>query len=211
MTALAAQRALPDGRARQHDDGRIGPNAVTRIAEALQAYEGEDAMRAIFTAAGLSRYLSAMPEHMICEREVTALHGVLRERYGLDRARRIGNDAGCRTGDYLLAHRIPKPVQSLLRCLPSQLSSRILSRAITRHAWTFAGSGSFRIEPGAPLRFVIAGGPISRGIHSGQPVCDFYAATFQRLYRKLVNPRTTVVEAACEAAGAPACVFELRF
>jgi divinyl protochlorophyllide a 8-vinyl-reductase len=102
-------------------------------------------------------------------------------------------------------------VQSLLRCLPSQLSSRILNRAIARHAWTFAGSGSFRIAPGAPLRFVIAGGAISRGIHSGEPVCDFYAATFQRLYRELVNPRATVVEIACEAAGAPACVFELRF
>lgn len=210
MTALAAQRALPDHRSRQHD-GWIGPNAVTRIAEALQAYEGEDAMRATFTAADLSRYLNAMPEHMICEREVTVLHRVLRERYGLDRARRIGNDAGCRTGDYLLTHRIPKPVQSLLRCLPSQLSSRILNRAIARHAWTFAGSGSFRIAPGAPLRFVIAGGPISRGAHSGEPVCDFYAATFQRLYRELVNPRATVVEIACEAAGAPACVFELRF
>jgi divinyl protochlorophyllide a 8-vinyl-reductase len=42
-------------------------------------------------------------------------------------------------------------------------------------------------------------------------VCDFYAATFERLYRELVDPRTTAVETACAAAGAAECVFELRF
>ena len=48
-----------------------------------------------------------------------------------------------RTGDYLLAHRIPKPVQALLKRLPAPLAARVLLAAITRHAWTFAGSGRF--------------------------------------------------------------------
>ena len=99
----------------------------------------------------------------------------------------------------------------LLKRLPSHLSSTLLLRAIGRHAWTFAGSGTFSVRPGRPLRLVIAGGPISRGAKAGEAVCDFYAATFERLYRELVDPRTRAVETACEAAGAAECVFELRF
>jgi divinyl protochlorophyllide a 8-vinyl-reductase len=191
--------------------GLIGPNAVTRIAEVLQRDQGVETMRAVLTSARLSHYLASMPKHMIDEREVISLHAALRARFRIDQAKRVGWEAGLRTADYLLAHRIPRPVRWLLRLLPSELSSRILVRAIARHAWTFAGSGTFRVEPGKPLRLIVVGGPISKGCQANQPVCDFYAATFQRLYSELVNPKTTVVETACEATGAPACIFELRF
>lgn len=191
--------------------GRIGPNAVIRVAEVLTEEMGAATTRSLFAAAGLSRYLDAMPDEMIDEDEVTALHAVLRDRVGVARARHVGWQAGHRTGDYLLAHRIPKFAQILLKRLPSHLSSNLLLRAIGRHAWTFAGSGTFSVRPGHPLRLVIAGGPISRGANTSEAVCDFYAATFERLYRELVDPRTTAVETACAAAGAAECVFELRF
>lgn len=191
--------------------GRIGPNAVIRVAEVLTEEMGAATTRVVFTAAGLSRYLDAMPEQMIDEGEVTALHAVLRDRLGVAQARHVGWQAGHRTGDYLLAHRIPKIAQMLLKRLPFRLSSTILLRAIGRHAWTFAGSGTFSVRPSRPLGLVIAGGPISRFAPAGEAVCDFYAATFQRLYRELVDPRTIAVETACEAAGAAECVFELRF
>jgi divinyl protochlorophyllide a 8-vinyl-reductase len=206
-----ATLALTDERGRGAAAGRIGPNAVIRVAEVLTEEMGAAATRTLFTAAGLSRYLDAMPDEMIDEDEVTLLHAVLRERLGVARARHVGWQAGHRTGDYLLAHRIPKFAQMLLKRLPPHLSSNLLLRTIGRHAWTFAGSGTFSVRPGRPLRLVIAGGPICRGAKTSEAVCDFYAATFERLYRELVDPRTRAVEIACEAAGAAECVFELRF
>ncbi len=49
------------------------------------------------------------------------------------------------------------------------------------------------------------------GRESGEPACAFYSATFERLFRALVHPRATVRETACEAMGAPACVFEIAW
>ncbi|WP_235823343.1 4-vinyl reductase [Azohydromonas sediminis] len=43
------------------------------------------------------------------------------------------------------------------------------------------------------------------------PACDFYAATFERLFRALVHPRASVAETACEACGDDACRFEVRW
>ena len=40
---------------------------------------------------------------------------------------------------------------------------------------------------------------------------DYYAATFERLFRRSSHPRATVTEAACEACGAYACRFEIRW
>jgi divinyl protochlorophyllide a 8-vinyl-reductase len=44
-----------------------------------------------------------------------------------------------------------------------------LGKAIARHAWTFAGSGRFRVV--APLVFEIADNPIVRGEVSDVPLC----------------------------------------
>ncbi len=43
------------------------------------------------------------------------------------------------------------------------------------------------------------------------PLCDYYAATFERLFRALVHPRAVVVETACEACGADACRWRKPF
>ena len=190
---------------------RIGPNAVTRVAEALRAEFGPDGARGVFAAAGLARYLDAPPERMVDEAEVALLHRRLRESLGTAGARRIGREAGLRTGDYLLAHRIPRPVQWLLRALPAPLAARVLLSAIGRHAWTFAGSGRFRVLHGTPLLLFIEGNPLCRGVSADEPLCDFYAATFERLFRVLVHREATVREIACEATGAPACVFEVSW
>ena len=52
-----------------HPGGRIGPNAITRMAEALPA----DAVDALFAEAGLAAYRRAPPSGMVAEREVAAL------------------------------------------------------------------------------------------------------------------------------------------
>jgi divinyl protochlorophyllide a 8-vinyl-reductase len=186
---------------------RIGPNAVIRVAEALTGRYGSAAP--IFDAAGLSRYLSALPEEMVDEREVIALQTALREGLGLAEAKAVSHDAGLRTGDYLLANRIPKGAQRLLRVLPPGPASRILLGAVGKHAWTFSGSGHFSFETGRPVRVTIASCPICRGAQADAPVCDFYTAAFERLFRTLVSRRTAVREVQCQAAGADACVFEM--
>lgn len=190
---------------------RIGPNAITRVAEVMRERFGPRGADAVFAGAGLARYLDAPPERMVDEAEVARLHGRLRETLGIDEARRIGRAAGQRTGGYLLAHRIPRVVQRLLRVLPAPLAARILLAAIGRHAWTFAGSGRFRVLHGAPLLLFIEGNPLCRAVRADEPLCDFYAATFEHLFRTLVHPGSQVREVACESMGAPACVFEVRW
>jgi len=190
--------------------GRIGPNAVTRLAEALEALRGRAEAAAVFDGAHLAHRLAAPPGRMVDEAEVIALHAALRARLPADAAA-IAADAGRRTADYLLAHRIPRIMRVVLPRLPARLAARILLAAIGRHAWTFAGSGRFAVLPGRGVRFSIAGGPLARGVEAAVPVCDYYAATFQGLFRALVHPATQVAETACEACGAPACVFEARW
>ncbi|MCF7983151.1 MAG: bacteriochlorophyll 4-vinyl reductase [Thiohalocapsa sp.] len=188
---------------------RIGPNAIIRVAEALGARNGPAA--SVFEAAGLSHYLTAPPEEMVDEREVIALQQSLRSTLGLDQAKAVSFDAGLRTGDYLLAHRIPKGAQRILKLLPPGPASGILLKAVAKHAWTFSGSGQFGFETGRPVRVTITGCPICRGAVADTAVCDFYTGCFQRLFRVLVTARTEVAEVQCQAHGAHACVFEMRW
>lgn len=204
-----ADRLNPaSGDAVEEPVARIGPNAILRVAEALA---GEPQIRTrVFTQAGLAGYLHRPPEGMVDEREVSALHQALREVLGIPRARAVGRDAGLRTADYLLAHRIPHPAQLLMKLLPAPLGARLLMRAMQGHAWTFTGSGLFETSPGRPHRLSIRGCRICHGAQTSEPLCDYYAASFERLFRVLINPRAQVVETTCEALGDPRCTFEVR-
>ncbi len=192
---------------------RIGPNAILRVTEVVGERDGRDAVAALLWSAGLERYVSAAPSGMVDERDVVRLHGALRALHGVEQARAIAREAGLRTGDYLLAHRIPRAVQLLLRVLPAPAASRILLDAMRRHAWTFAGSASFTAAPrrGGVLPLALTHCPLCREASAAQPLCDYYAGTFERLYRRLVSCTASVVETHCEAQGAPACRFEVRW
>lgn len=190
---------------------RIGPNAITRMAEAVRAHAGEAGAARLFGLAGLAGYLDHPPQQMVEEAHVARLHHALHEAFDLESARRLSRAAGQRTGDYLLAHRVPRAVRILLRLLPPALAARVLLSAIRRHAWTFVGSGRFSIEARRVMRLKIAGNPLCRDARAAEPACAYYAATFERLFRALVDPGAGVVEIACEACGAPACVFEVRW
>lgn len=194
---------------------RIGPNAVTRVGEALRQRFGERRASEVFERAGLAAYTRVPPVAMIDEGEVIRLHQALRADLGAPLASEVAREAGRLTADYLLAHRIPRAAQSVLRWLPAPLAASLLLAAIRRHAWTFSGSGRFAIAR-APswqgrARVSIADNPLCRGVTDGQPACDYYAGTLERLFRVLVHPSTRVVEVACEASGAAACVFEFRW
>lgn len=194
--------------------GLIGPNAITRIAQVLPAWRGTAFAERVFERAGLLHHWRRPPERMVREDEVRALHRALREVMPPEEAAAVSRAAGRVTADYLLAHRIPPAVQRLLKALPAGLAARLLVAAITRHAWTFAGSGRFSARlprAGAPLVLEIRDNPLCRGLQAGVPVCDYFAATFERLFQVLVRAGTEVRETACEACGDEACRFELRW
>ncbi|MFO1394591.1 MAG: bacteriochlorophyll 4-vinyl reductase [Steroidobacteraceae bacterium] len=204
----------PDGH-----EGMIGPNAVTRLAEALAAERGPDEVRALFAAAGHEPLLDAPPTTMVDERTVAALHAALRSRHGPGVASRVSWRAGELTGDYLLAHRIPAAARWALPRMPAPLAARALVRAMSRHAWTFAGSGRLVVEwrdpgvrdefggAGPRLEFSIEDCALCRGARAEGVACEYYAATFERLFRRLVARATRVREATCIAAGGDACRF----
>ena len=191
--------------------GRIGPNAITRVAEASQHRLGATITAELFSLAGLSRHLVDPPQQMVDEAEARQLHLTLRSALGARVAAEVSREAGVATAEYLLTHRIPMPVQALLRLLPATLASRVLLAAIRRHAWTFAGSGHFEAVAGPPAMLTIRDNPLCRGQTSDVPVCDYYAATFEHLFRRLVHRDTRVTELSCEARGDDACRFELRW
>jgi len=186
--------------------GRIGPNAVLQLVPVLDRAGGRDLRARLIRVAGLSEVPDGTA--MLDEMAVARLHQAMRTELpaiapGLARA------AGRRTGDYIRINRIPRGAQALLHLLPARLAAPLLARAIAAHAWTFAGSGRFRIAANRPLTFEIDDNPLVRGERSDCPLCDWHAAVFERLFTRLVDPRLRCREVACCAMGAPACRFEI--
>lgn len=187
----------------------IGPNAVIQLLQALQAAGLHQAAETIFAAAACSHWLTELPTAMVDERPVAALHQAVRKTLPAPQANEVLADAGLRTADYILANRIPKFAQVILKLLPAPLACKLLVKAISAHAWTFAGSGRFSGRAGLPTVFEIAGNPLCAGEHSGTPVCTWHAAVFQRLFQILVSPKTRVIETHCGARGDDCCRFVL--
>lgn len=208
MRPQVSERLLDGDAVEARPGARIGPNAITRLGEAVRDAFGPAAEQRLFLRAGLARYLGQPPDDMVDEAEVMALHRALRHSYPGADVRRIADDAGRRTGDYLLANRIPRGAQRILRLLPRRLASRVLAGAVARHAWTFAGSGTFRIVATYPLQVTIEDSPICRGETSDEALCGYYAATFSRIFQVLVDPRWRIVETHCSACGGGSCRFE---
>jgi len=200
MAALGLVSTQP---AAEAAPGRVGPNAVIRLGEALRDRHGEARASAVFDRAGLGSILVEPPAEMVDERAAAGLFDALFAALPGDEAVAIAADAGKRTADYVLAHRIPRPAQAVLRILPPPLAARMLLRAIASSAWTFAGSGVFRARAGSPNVVEIAANPLA------MPGCAWHVAVFERLFRALVSPRSTVRHTRCCDAGAPACRFEI--
>jgi divinyl protochlorophyllide a 8-vinyl-reductase len=208
MRTLALEAAAERVGGFQQPSARIGPNAIIQLGIVVGARFGEDARREIFRSAGLTRYFAALPDAMVDEAEVIALHRALRAVASAELCRAVSWEAGLLTGDYILANRIPKPAQVVLKLLPRRMACRALTAAIGKHSWTFAGSGVFQAVSTNPLVLQIAESPLCRGEHAADPICDYYSGTFTRLYRSLVDPRITIIETACGAVDGGPCRFE---
>ena len=181
------------------------------MAEALQRQVGAAETVRFFRLAELESYLLSPPQAMVDEGEVVRLHKVVRAALDAESARVVFRDAGFRTADYLLKNRIPGFAQTLLHALPAVLASRALTAAIRRNAWTFCGSGRFAAQPGNPTWLVVSDCVICRDTEADTAICDYYAACFERLFRRLVSPLASVRETECQACGAAACRFRISW
>ena len=165
--------------------GLIGPNAILQLVPVLRAHLGDLRTHAICAAANLH----ALPDgtQMVPEDDAARLHQAVR-RLEPQRADLILQEAGARTADYILAHRIPRFAQIILKILPAPLAARILARAIAQHAWTFVGSGTFRVI--SPWCFEIENNPLNAGEEDSTSAASWNAAVFERLYCELVQNGT---------------------
>jgi divinyl protochlorophyllide a 8-vinyl-reductase len=185
---------------------RIGPNSILQLVPVLDARLGETARVDLLTEAGVS----ALPDDdgLMDELPAARVHQALRRRYPT-LAPDLAREAGERTGDYILRYRIPTLAQRVLRNLPAWLAAPLLASAIEKHAWTFAGSGRFRVLSRQPLVFELADNPVVRGERAEAPICEWHVAVFQRLYNVLVDKNMQCVETQCCACGADSCRFAL--
>lgn len=187
---------------------RIGPNVIIQTARTLEQRLGEaQADRFITDVTPFS--LGALPTEMVDERVANALIRHLANERGSGFMRSVMDEAGRRTGEYLLHHRIPAPARWLLPHLPRPLAMRALLSAVSRHTWTFAGSAHVSFTHGDPALITIRHCPLCAWQRSSEPVCDFYTGTFRRLLRELVHPHAWAEEVSCEARGDGACRFLL--
>lgn len=188
----------------QTSDNLIGPNAILQYLPILDETFGKETRQALLQKARVHRIPDGTA--MIPEGEAIRLQQELRLHAPL-LAPHLARQAGIATADYILAHRIPKLAQSVLKLLPRHIAARVLSRSIAAHAWTFVGSGQFVVR--SPWVFEILHNPMVEGEHSRDPLCHWQAAVFERLYQVLIDPRIICEEVACCAQeGADRCVFE---
>lgn len=185
--------------------GRIGPNAILQLVDVLERRGEGDLCRAVLAEAGVAR--PSPDAGMLPEADCAAVHQTLRRLTPM--AEVVLAEAGRATGDYILANRIPKAAQALFRLLPRAVAARVLTKAIARHSWTFAGTGEFRVESARPLVLSVARNPLVAGWRADRPQCIWHVSVFQRLYGRLVWPAVQVREVACCACGDPACRFEV--
>ena len=183
----------------------IGPNAVLQTEAAIRAAGGEALVKRVFAQAGQSQLLVNRPDSMVDEAVPQALFAALFDSVPRRDGVRIALDAGRRTGDYILKHRIPLPVRWLLKALPPSVASPMLLKAIARHAWTFAGSGDCTVETGPPARLLIAENPMR------MPLCAWHTGVLEVLFKALVSPRTRVIHRTTRPGEPSVCSFTMTW
>ncbi len=186
---------------------RIGPNAILQLVPVIDDAAGTDMTKHLLAMAGVFE-LPDPAAGLMDEAPAARLHQALRTEMP-EVAPMLAREAGWRTGDYILANRIPQKAQRLLKLMPARLSAPILARAVEKHAWTFCGSGAFRLASQWPVVFEIKDNPVVRGEHSETPLCHWHAAVFERLFSALCGRQWRCTETHCCAQGAPACRFEM--
>lgn len=185
-------------------EARIGPNAVLQTLRALD--ELAPGQRAPVEARAA---LEPLDEGMIPERVFVQLIRAVRELLPRERAEAVLRRSGALTAEYVRSHRIPAPIRATLAGLPAFMAMPLMLQAIERHAWTFAGAGTF----GAEGKILLLDGAPTARKESGPPTtgcsCAYYEAAFEGLLR-LAARGVQVTETACQASGAAKCQFHIQ-
>ncbi|MGQ2968672.1 MAG: bacteriochlorophyll 4-vinyl reductase [Allorhizobium sp.] len=186
---------------------RIGPNSLIQTGQALAALFGDETARMIFGRAGIGHRYTDPPGTMLDEWEPQRLFAVLYDTLSDRDATRVLAEAGHRTGQYLLANRIPKPACRVLPHVPAPITARLLVRAISAHAWTFAGSGRFSGEVRGwrqpVVHLAIQNNPLAT------PGCPWHGAVFERLFATLTATQVSVLHPRCQAKGDDCCEWTI--
>ncbi len=161
----------------------IGPNAVLQTVAAMEELLGPAETHSILEDA----QIAVLPKGdvMIAEVHALRLHRWLALREPLA-CFDIAADAGARTADYLIAHRIPRAATWLLQHLPAWAAAPLLMAAIRQHAWTFIGAGRF--APQGAWQFTIYRSAADDAVLPPESLFHWYTAVFSGLYRRLVAP-----------------------
>lgn len=183
----------------------IGPNAVLQMVDPMSRHLGHDVQHQLFVQAGYSSLPSG--DRMIAEDSVADLHQLLMRVADVATSAQIATEAGEATGRYILANRIPALAKRLLSILPSSIAGQLLSHAIEKHAWTFAGSGHFRIVSHRPLILSIGHNPLAGECDSELPQCHWHSAVFSTLFNTLAGNCWQVTETLCCGMGDEECRF----
>ncbi len=193
-----------------HGSGKIGPNSIIQTFQALQEFYGQKKTREILEQGGQGHILSYLPSEMIDEQEFIALAKMLFSQLGVDEAIPLMRRSGNLTGKYVLANRIPKPVQRLIKLFPRPIRLKILLTAIGKSSWTFAGSGTYSFITRPRPLITINNSIIRQAVQADKPVCSYYRGAFETLIWALVSPKAVVEEVECLAGGDSRCRFVIK-
>ncbi|HED31549.1 MAG TPA: bacteriochlorophyll 4-vinyl reductase [Prosthecochloris aestuarii] len=184
---------------------RIGPNSIIQTVASLESRYGKAETEAILTRSGHKHLIGNLPSEMVEEDKFHKLVTALVRELGDNVMTHILNDSGQRTAAYLLKVRIPGFFQKLLKPLPSGLAFRLLLFAISKNAWTFAGSGDFSYTTGKTPTITV------KVTYPSIPVVgNFYLGTFTKLLRELVNPGTRIEAEIKPDGNAIICSYRCR-
>lgn len=186
---------------RTNPAGQVGPNAILQMVEALRVLSGPEALDRVCAAAGMPDLVENLPDSMIPAQDALCLHRAVASELPRYAAHLVAQEAGRRTGEYILKHRIPAPARTVLRNLPRRLAVPILLRAISRHAWTFAGDARVLHHTTPPMGLVIHENPLA------MPGCLWHLAVFETLFHRLVDRQICVSHPECCTDGAGVCRF----
>ena len=184
--------------------GKIGPNAIIQLGETLTARGALDKAAEVYAKAGCLAFLAKPPAAMVEEQYVQRLFTATTDAMEKQEAESCLQEAGNRTGSYILENRIPRVARLLLPLLPTPLALGILLRAIARHSWTFAGSGEFIVELGRPTYISIHANSVATRLG-----CIWHKAVFERLFGALLRSKVEVDELSCCGKGDHSCRFRI--
>jgi divinyl protochlorophyllide a 8-vinyl-reductase len=181
---------------------KIGPNSIIQTVAALEAKYGRSEAEAILRRAGQGGWISNLPSEMTEESKFHELVCSLEKELGEKNTASILEDSGRRTAAYLLRVRIPGFFQKILKPLPPGMAFKLLLFAISKNAWTFAGSGEFSYSSGKQPVITV------RVTYPSLPVVgNFYLGTFETLLEELVNAKTAIASSIEKKGGAILCTY----